>query len=429
MMGSEAKSPGVLILNGCLPPPYGGIAKYLSATLPMLAAKGFRIWAVMPRNYSENEYLEYRVKGINVFMPRGDRHMSFPQVVKLTVKLAVRYLPWLWRRCVRYRLPLREALRILHSWLPECDALLEEHGQDVDIIHVYDAPWAQGWIGQILAEKHSKILMMTTYGEVVPHNDPIQPIDELSYKYKDFCAEVISNCYRISSPTIYCASKLAFVGVNPQEVFLTCHVSGMDKFIHPLNSTVSLVEKYPVLEGKRLILFVGQMQKRKGPDLLLRVSGNILKEYPDCVFAFVGPDYGMLNELKEMAQQLGVSKSCLFTGGVPEEELYRFYHQAEMFVFTTISKIECLGLTFVQAMYAKCPVVASNISGVPEVIRHGENGLLFDPGDEEQMKQCILELSGDQTLRRRIAEQAFLDVTSQFQEQLSLEHVKKFYKT
>lgn len=422
---TNQKKPGVLILNGCLPPPYGGIAKYLGYSLPILTAKGYKIWSVMPRNYSKSNYEEYVKKGINVIVPTEKRWKLIAIVL-----LFFKYFKWLWNRCFKYRLSLKEGLNDLYNWLPECDALLKAQIENIDIIHVYDAPWAQGWIGQILAEKYKKILMITTFGEVVPHDDPIVLLDEKSMKYKDFCRDVLSNYHKISSPTQYCASKLKFLGFNPKDVYITYHASEMEKFIVSPSEEeqLALFKKYPIIQGRRVILFVGQIQKRKGPDLLLRVAPNIIKQHPDCLFVFVGPDCGMLDELKSIASELGISNSCLFTGGIPDEEVYTFYHLAELFVFTTISQIECLGLVFVQAMFASCPVIVSNISGVPEVITHEVNGLLFEPGNKDQLEILILKLLNDKVLRDRLANRGFRDIITRFPETLIISQIEEFYK-
>ena len=57
-----------------------------------------------------------------------------------------------------------------------------------------------------------------------------------------------------------------------------------------------------------------------------------------------------------------------------DEELPAYYAAADVFVFPTMTTIECLGLSFVQAMFAGVPVVATRIAGAPEVIRDGIDG-------------------------------------------------------
>jgi glycosyltransferase involved in cell wall biosynthesis len=69
--------------------------------------------------------------------------------------------------------------------------------------------------------------------------------------------------------------------------------------------------------------------------------------------------------------------------------LPQYYAAADLFVFPTLTTIECLGLTFVQAMFAGIPVVATRIAGAPEVIRDGEDGFLVDPGDPDALADRV----------------------------------------
>jgi glycosyltransferase involved in cell wall biosynthesis len=268
--------------------------------------------------------------------------------------------------------------------------------------------------------------VLTTYGEVVPHADPLQLVDELSYRYQSLSAEIVAAANAIGSMTAYCAGKLAFLGVDPQRVLPQHHVVGMSEFQFPPTAP-ALETKYPSLRERRLILYAGQLLPRKGPHLLVEAAPALLARYPDCLFAFVGPDLGMLAELQRLARTLGVSDRCLFTGAVSDEELRQFYQRAQAFVFTTVSPIECLGLTFVQAMVARCPVVAADISGVPEVVRDGENGLLFAPGNSQQLQERLLWLLDHPGLSARLVAQGFHDVTATYSEQTALGQLEGLY--
>lgn len=415
---------GVLIINGCLPPPYGGIAKYLSYSLPILAKKGYKIWACMPRNYSKESYHEYIEKGISVVMP-VKKNTYFRAVFLLST-----YFKYVWERCVRYRLSLIETLSILHTWLPELDNVVKNNKDDIDIIHVYDAPWAQGWIGYILSKKYNKQFLLTTFGEVVPHKDEIELIDDTSYKYRDFCKFIVDKADVLASCTRYCISNLMFLRERVNDVYLTYPVSDMDNFIAAVASSNAerLFIKYPKLRSKRIILFVGQIQKRKGPHILVQAARKVLEQFSDVLFVFVGPDCGLRDDLLKMIDNIGLADKILFIGPVSDDDLYSFYSSAELFIFPTISKIECLGLTFVQAMFAKRPVIAANISGVPEVIEHGTSGLLFKPGDIEELGNAILILLNDKLYADKLALNGHLKVNQMFSKELVINQIINFYK-
>lgn len=424
------RKPGVLFLNGILPPPFGGIARHMRHLIPILAQQGYKVWTVMPREYSPYDFPELRVPGVKVMIPRepaetGRWTFYYPRLLKIYA----RYGKWIAHRFLRHRSSFerKRVQQTLLDYLPETDDLLRAHRDEIDIIQAFDRPWWQGWIGQILAEKYQKRLIITVFGEMVPHVDLVKQLDETSEPFRTFSADVMRRADRITSMTRYCAELVSYLGLDPKSVYPLSFVSGMEEFIETPENLSALYAQYPTLLGKRIVLFVGQLQKRKAPDLLLCAGKAVLEHHPDVIFVIVGPDYGMRAELEILAQTLGIADHCLITGAVSQELLRAFYHAAEMFTFTTISQIECLGLVFVQAMYARCPVIAANISGVPEVIRHAENGLLFEPGDVAMLQQHLLTLLNDPPLRERLREQAFSDVTHQFADEVLLEQIRALY--
>lgn len=145
------------------------------------------------------------------------------------------------------------------------------------------------------------------------------------------------------------------------------------------------------------------------------------------MFVFVGPDYGFYDELKAIAKQTNLENQCLFPGAVSESDLFEFYSFADIFIFTTISKIECLGLVFVQAMLSDCAVIASTISGVPEVIKHSKNGLLFEPGNVDELTIQLKNLLDDNILKNKLKAGAKATVLKQFDEKIVLQQIKDFY--
>ncbi len=121
----------------------------------------------------------------------------------------------------------------------------------------------------------------------------------------------------------------------------------------------------------------------------------------------------MSDELRAIAEQLGVADAVDVVGVVDDDALPRYYAAADLFVFPTLTTIECLGLTFVQAMFSGIPVIATRIAGAPEVIRDGEDGYLVEPGDPDALAARateVLDLSPEERSalgargRERVAE-------------------------
>jgi glycosyltransferase involved in cell wall biosynthesis len=91
-----------------------------------------------------------------------------------------------------------------------------------------------------------------------------------------------------------------------------------------------------------------------------------------------------------------------FHGYMTGEELARAYASADVLAFP--SDTETLGFVAMEAMASGTPAVGARAGGVPDVIRHGENGLLFTPGDLGDLTAQLRRLLGDPALRARFAE-------------------------
>ena len=141
----------------------------------------------------------------------------------------------------------------------------------------------------------------------------------------------------------------------------------------------------------RYCLFVGSLIDRKGPDILLRALSHV--KMP-CIFVGDGP---MRSTLERLARRTGLADRVVFTGALERRAVSSYYSGAEALVLPSVS--EGVPLVAVEALAAGVPVVASNLTGIASVIRHRENGLLVNPGDQAALAQALALIEADHMLR------------------------------
>lgn len=90
-----------------------------------------------------------------------------------------------------------------------------------------------------------------------------------------------------------------------------------------------------------------------------------------------------------------------FPGLLRGEELARAFASADLFAMP--SRTETLGFVVLEAMASGLPVVAAHAGGIPDLVRHGEDGLLFDPGRPRELVEAVAALLGDEARRRSLA--------------------------
>lgn len=167
-----------------------------------------------------------------------------------------------------------------------------------------------------------------------------------------------------------------------------------------LDPRLSLTSPRPSDDDTLSLLTVARMslaEQYKGHDVVLRAMPALLQRFPGLRYDIVG-DGDARPELQTLAQQLGVASAVRFHGIVSEAALRSHYAQASL--FTLPSRAEGFGLVFLEAMAHGLPIVAGNLDATPEVVVHGETGLLVDPTSSTQIADAITTLLAD-PLRRQ----------------------------
>jgi PEP-CTERM/exosortase A-associated glycosyltransferase len=148
------------------------------------------------------------------------------------------------------------------------------------------------------------------------------------------------------------------------------------------------------LDGASVIGFIGSFYAYEGLDLLLDALPEILAQRPDVRVLLVGGG-PQDDALKAQAQGLGVADKVVFTGRVPHSEVQRYYDLIDVLAYPRHSMrlTELVTpLKPLEAMAQGRVLVASDVGGHKELIRHGETGMLFEAGNAKALAQAVVNL-------------------------------------
>lgn len=160
-------------------------------------------------------------------------------------------------------------------------------------------------------------------------------------------------------------------------------------------------------EAAPVLGVVSRLEPIKGMDLVVPAFAEVLGAHPEVRLLVVG-DGSLRAFMEEQAAQLGCAEAITFVGRQPQEQLAQWYRQMDIVLMP--SRSEGFGLTAIEAMASGCVVVASDVGGLPEVVRDGICGLLHRTEDVADMVAKINTLIGDEALYDRLQAQSLVEV-------------------
>lgn len=155
---------------------------------------------------------------------------------------------------------------------------------------------------------------------------------------------------------------------------------------------------------KPYILFVGTIQPRKNITRLIEAFSLLSDKFPRLTLIIAGNKGWMYDEIFAAPKKLGIEKRVKFIGYTTENDLLELYNHAACFCLPSL--FEGFGLPLLEAMACGCPVIASRISSMPEVV--GGAGLLVDPYNTKDIAIKIEQMIENDVLRSGLKKRALL---------------------
>ena len=154
-------------------------------------------------------------------------------------------------------------------------------------------------------------------------------------------------------------------------------------------------------DGKKNILFVGRMEKRKGLRYLLEAYCRLKWDYPNTRLIVVGP--GNLDRESHSILSARSPADVVLVGGVSYQDLPRYYASADIYCSPATGQ-ESFGIVLLEAMACGKPIVASAIEGYMGILKDGEQGLLFPRRDAQALANTLASLIENPEYALRLGE-------------------------
>jgi glycosyltransferase involved in cell wall biosynthesis/ABC-type polysaccharide/polyol phosphate export permease len=207
-----------------------------------------------------------------------------------------------------------------------------------------------------------------------------------------------------------------------QEFAGKCHVVpfGMDasRYDEPVPRDRGLSR-----DGRPIVLACGRLVPYKGFDVLVRAA---LGRNFDVWIVGEGRERGRLEQL---IGKLGIADRVRLLGSLPDSELIKLMHAADVFVMPSVTAAETFGLAQLEAMAASLPIINTSLpTAVPHVARHGIEAITVPPGDHRKLAEAIECLIDDPERRELMGRAARQRATTKYSPAAFRSGIDKVYR-
>ncbi|HCR30897.1 MAG TPA: hypothetical protein DIV79_12865 [Opitutae bacterium] len=149
-------------------------------------------------------------------------------------------------------------------------------------------------------------------------------------------------------------------------------------------------------------IYVGRISPEKSLEILIGAFAQVLRVNPKAKLVIVGAGPSDPDIDKQLAS-LGIENSVVRVGRIERDILMKENYPLLGDVFVTASKTENQPVSLLEAMAFGLPMIGPRAKGIPELVAHGEDGLIFDPDDEYAMANAMVRLMKDDSLRSEMS--------------------------
>ncbi|MDD3223460.1 MAG: glycosyltransferase family 1 protein [Clostridium sp.] len=270
--------------------------------------------------------------------------------------------------------------------------------QNMDLYHV-----PQNGVGLPL----NKICpFIITLHDIIPYRMPETTSDKYLRIFQDELPKIVSLCDGIITVSNFSKKDISKAFKYPEDKIHVTYLAAEDMY-KPLDKNISkkiIKNNYGIPECD-FILYVGGFSPRKNISNLLNAFKLLIeKKSTDLKLVIAGRKGPSFEKYKIMAQKLGLSSKVIFPGFISTNDMPYLYNSAKLFVY--LSFYEGFGLPPLEAMACGIPVVASNVTSLPEILK--DCAVLVSPFDELKIYESLYRTLDDSTLRENLIKKGFL---------------------
>jgi glycosyltransferase involved in cell wall biosynthesis len=291
-----------------------------------------------------------------------------------------------------------------------------------DIIHVHEYSTYQNIIVRQLAKKYDIPYVLQAHGSL-----PIIGREARRWLFDTFFGPgLLKDASRVIALNRMELDQYKVAGVPLEKIALVPNGLDLSQFAD-LPGRGCFRQKYGLDKNKRIVLFLGRLNKIKGLDTLVYAFKQVVEELHDVMLVIAGPDDGYLSTLRNMISSLKLENSVLLVGPLYGHDKLSAYVDADVYVLP--STYETFPVTILEAYACSKPVVASMVGSLNDLVLDQVTGLLVEVSSADRLASCIMSLLNDSHKAKEMGLNGRKLVYERYNTEKVADMVETIYKT
>ena len=181
-----------------------------------------------------------------------------------------------------------------------------------------------------------------------------------------------------------------------------------------------LLNGYGLKNDDIILLSLSRLVRRKGHHIIIESLKDLTRKYPNIKYLIAGTgDKNYEQELRVFVEKTQFAKKYLFLGYVNEQKKKIIYNMCDIFLMTSLptdfeGNSEGFGITFLEANACGKPVIGTNVGGIPDVIKDGNNGFLIEPNNPKELQKAVEKIINDKNYYNFLSKNSIKHIKENF---------------
>lgn len=294
----------------------------------------------------------------------------------------------------------------IRAWLSFVSLLLK---RKVSFVHIHSAMKGSFW-RKTLFSKTAHLFGVPTIIHL--HGSEME---SFYYGLNSLCKRLVKWSLETTQTVIVLSESWR---IFVQKIAPEANVVVVNNYVRP-----PITVDYAPQENRFNVLFLGVLGHRKGIYDLIHAWAGLIQVVPYAKLLVGGN--GEIDKAQELANELGLQNSIEFLGWVTGEDKLKLLNDSDVFVLPSYN--EGLPMSVLEAMSWRRAVITTTVGGIPELIKHGNDGFLIEPGDRSSLLRHLQNLAIKPQLRVSVGNNARQKINSEFSQDAVLPLIEEVY--